>query len=63
MPPIFLCDALALCLPGFCTGGIERLLANEIFGKIFKVSHFYLGFSLDENHDKLNILIAFYQNF
>jgi len=48
---------------GVFTGGIERFLANEIFGKMFKVSHFYLGFSLDENHDKLNILTVFYQNF
>jgi len=29
------------------TGGIERFSAQEIFGKILKVSHFYLGFSPD----------------
>jgi len=35
------------------TGGIERFSVNENFGKILKVSHFHLGFSLDENHDEI----------
>jgi len=35
------------------TEGIERFSANENFGKILKVSHFYLGFSPNENHDEI----------
>ena len=33
------------------TGGIERFSAQEIFGKILKVSHFYLGFSPDQKNN------------
>ena len=35
------------------TGGIERFLAKENSGKILKVSHFHLEFSLDENYDEI----------
>jgi len=35
------------------TGGIERSSAREIFGKILKVSHFYLGFSLYKNNNQI----------
>jgi len=35
------------------SGGIERISANENLGKFLKVSHFYLGFSLNENHDEI----------
>jgi len=37
--------------PVFLTRGIERFSAEENLGKILKVSHFYLGFSLYENND------------
>jgi len=35
------------------TGGIAKFSAQEIFRKILKVSHFSLGFSLDEKCDKI----------
>jgi len=35
------------------TGGIEKFSAKENFGKILKVSHFYLGFSWNEGHNKI----------
>jgi len=35
------------------TGGIERFSAREIFEKILKVSHFYLGFSLHKNNNQI----------
>jgi len=35
------------------TGSITKFSAKEIFGKILKVSHFSLGFSLDEKCDKI----------
>jgi len=38
---------------GSYTGGIEIFSAKEILGKILKVSHFDLEFSLDENHDEI----------
>ena len=34
------------------TGGITKFSAKENFRKILKVSHFYLAFSLDENHEE-----------
>ena len=37
----------------FCTGGITKFLAKENFRKILKVSHFSLGFSLDEKCDEI----------
>jgi len=36
-----------------CTRGIERFSTKEIFGKILKVSHFYLGFSPDKNNKEI----------
>jgi len=36
---------------GLNTGGIEKFSAEEIFGKISKVSHFYLGFSPEQNNN------------
>jgi len=35
------------------TGGIERFSAQEIFGKILKVNHFYLGFSPDKKNNQI----------
>ena len=35
------------------TGGITKFSAKENFRNILKVSHFYLAFSLDENHDEI----------
>jgi len=35
------------------TGGIERFSVKENSGKILKVSHSCLGFSLDEKHDEI----------
>jgi len=35
------------------TGGIERFSASEIFRKILKVSHFYLGFSPHKNFSQM----------
>jgi len=35
------------------TGGITKFLAKENFRKILKVSHFSLGFSLDEKCNKI----------
>jgi len=35
------------------TGGITKFSAKENFRKILKVSHFSLGFSLDEKCDKI----------
>jgi len=35
------------------TGGIKRFSAKEIFGKILKVSHIYLGFSPDKNNNQI----------
>jgi len=35
------------------TGGIERFSTMENFRKILKVSHFYLEFSWNENHNKI----------
>jgi len=39
------------CVSG--TGGIERFSAQECFGKILKVSHFNLRFSLDINNNQI----------
>jgi len=35
------------------TGGVTKFSAKENFRKILKVSHFSLGFSLDEKCDKV----------
>jgi len=35
------------------TGGITKFPVKENFRKILKVSHFYLAFSQDENHDEI----------
>jgi len=37
----------------YYTGGITKFSAKENFRKILKVSHFYLAFSPDENHDEI----------
>ena len=35
------------------TGDIEKFSVKENFRKILKVSHFYLEFSCNKNHDKI----------
>ena len=35
------------------TGGIEKFSSKENFRKILKVSHFYLGFSWNENYNNI----------
>jgi len=37
------------------TGGIGRFSAQEIFGKISKVSHFYLGFLPDKYNNSQRV--------
>jgi len=58
--------SLLLSIASF-TRGVERFSANENFGKILKVSYFYLGFSLDENHNgikhSLSILSEFLDSY
>ena len=45
------------------SGGITKFSAKENFTKILKVSHFSLGFSLDESVTKLKLLVEFHQSF
>ena len=49
------------------TGGITKFSATENLRKILKVSHFYLAFSLDEDHDEIehyhSILSEFSESF
>ena len=42
-----------LNVPAGVTGGIEWFSAQENFGKILKVSHFYSGFSPDKNNNQI----------
>jgi len=46
-----------------CTGGITKFSAQENFRKILEVSHFSLGFSLDEKFDKIKTSHRFFLEF
>jgi len=38
------------------TGGVKRFSCKENFGKILKISHFSLGFSLNKNNNEIKHL-------